>query len=121
MSEALDQALNSITDINLRLIKVTNRVGTLEGNVNFLIDTVAQNSQDIARINLQLQQHQDAINQLNNTVNTMNTNLNDLINQYKPIMGFTYNSVSFTDYHGNFATGNFCDAWYRLDRCLSLV
>jgi hypothetical protein len=34
-------------------------------------------------------------------------------------MSFTYNSVNFTDYHGNFATGNFSGAWYLPIKLLS--
>jgi hypothetical protein len=52
-------------DVDLNDIK--SGLTTMEGNVNFLIDTVGQVRQDIIGINLQLQQREDAINQLNNS------------------------------------------------------
>jgi hypothetical protein len=61
----------------------------------------------------QLSQINNQITSLTNTVNTINTNINNIVNQYKPIEGFQFNIINFTDYHGNSATGNFHDAWYR--------
>jgi DNA repair ATPase RecN len=79
--DTLDQALTSITDINLRLINITNRVGTLEGNVNSLSDTVNKIEQDSTFINTQLQQLQGLPNQVNN-LQTSVDNLNNIINDH---------------------------------------
>jgi hypothetical protein len=105
--------LLNTTNYQPQIDELNNKVSTLEGNVNFLIDTVAQVRLDIIDINLHLQQHQDSINQLNNTVNSLSTSINDIVNQYKPIMGFTYFNVNFTDFFGNTAVGSFTGGWYR--------
>jgi hypothetical protein len=43
----------------------------------------------------------------------MQGNINNILDLYKPISWFTYNSVRFTDGSGNTAYGSFHGAWYR--------
>jgi hypothetical protein len=43
----------------------------------------------------------------------MSTSINDIVNQYKPIMGFKDFNVNFTDFFGNTAVGSFSGGWYR--------
>jgi hypothetical protein len=50
---------------------------------------------------------------LTNTVNSFSSSINDIVNQYKPIMGFTFNLIHFTDGSGNTANGSMYGAWYR--------
>jgi hypothetical protein len=86
---------------------------TLEGNVTFLFDTASKIEQNLTYINNQIQQQQTTITQLNNTVNTISTNINNILNQYTPIDAFQYNSINFTDYHGNSSSGSLHGVWYR--------
>jgi hypothetical protein len=74
---------NDLNDIRLRLT-------TLEGNVNFLIDSEAQDRQDIININLQLQQLQGLpgqVNNLQNQVNDIDARLTSLDNRVDPLFG----------------------------------
>jgi hypothetical protein len=61
----------------------------------------------------QLQQLNDNFIQLNTTVNGLSNSINEIVDQYKPIAGFSYNNVQFTDFTGNYGTGSFHGAWYR--------
>jgi hypothetical protein len=64
-------------------------------------------------ININLLHLTQQVNAMNQTINNFQTSIDNILNQYKPIMGFTYNNVTFTDGSGNTATGNFHGGWYR--------
>jgi peptidoglycan hydrolase CwlO-like protein len=70
------QPLNFVSkqDLDTDLSNITSRLTTLDGNVTFLLDTVRKIEQNLTYINNQLQKQQTTINQLNSTINTMNTN-----------------------------------------------
>jgi hypothetical protein len=80
-------------DINTRLTTVESRLY----NVEQFADTI-----NINLLNLTQQ-----VNGMNQTINNFQTSIDNILNQYKPIMGFTYNNVTFTGGSGNTATGSF--------------
>jgi uncharacterized coiled-coil protein SlyX len=95
----LDQTWDMITQINLSIMTLNNRVGAVEGS--------------ISNINTQLGNFSTQLTNLSNTINSMQTNINSILDLYKPISWFTYNQVRFTDSSGNTAYGSFHGAWYR--------
>jgi hypothetical protein len=95
----LDQTWDMVTQINLSIMSLNNRVGTVEGS--------------ISNINTQLDNFSTQLTSLSNTINGMQTNINNILDLYKPINWFTFNSVRFTDSSGNTAYGSFRGAWYR--------
>jgi archaellum component FlaC len=128
ISEALNEALSAINNIEFSLNNLTSSVTTLEGNVNFLIDSEAQDRQDIIGINLQLQQLQglpsqvnsiqssldnfNIINQHANQILQLDVNVANLQSLYNEISSFQYATLNFTAGVVTASTGLF-GSWYQ--------
>jgi peptidoglycan hydrolase CwlO-like protein len=104
---------NDITSMGLTIQQHTSRLNNLESIVNNLQNDMVVVQSNITGLSLTVQQHTDAINQINDTLNTLTSQINDIVNSSKPIAGFTFNSIGFTDFHGNNGTGSFHGAWYK--------
>jgi hypothetical protein len=86
-------------DLNTRVTTVETRLYNLE--------------QFVDNINISLLNLTQQVNAMNQTINNFQTSIDNILNQYKPIMGFAYNNVNFTDFFGNNATGSFIGEWYQ--------
>jgi hypothetical protein len=70
-------------------------------------------SNQINQINNNITSLTNIVNQVYDTVNSTSTDVNNILDLYKPIAWFDFHNVNFTDFSGNTATGNFSGAWYR--------
>jgi hypothetical protein len=78
------------------------------------VGTIAMDLQtQLTNLNSTVSNLSTSVTNLSNTVNNMSTSINNILDLYKPISWFTYNSVRFTDSSGNTAFGNFHGVWYR--------
>jgi hypothetical protein len=88
-------------------------VGQIQNQVN-AVGTIATNNQTaITNLTNTINDFSTQLTNLSNTVNNMQTSVNSILDLYKPISWFTYNSVRFTDISGNTTFGSFHGAWYR--------
>jgi hypothetical protein len=102
----IDELFTRLTSLELLTNDINTRLTTVEIKVYNL-------EQFTDTININLLNLTQQVNAMNQTINNFQTSIDDILNQYKPIMGFTMNVINFTDGSGNTATGNFHGAWYR--------
>jgi hypothetical protein len=102
-----------IDDLNSRLTVLSQRVDNMQILLEMLQDQTNIIGAAVDNMRTQLTNLNNTVTTLTNTVNSLSISINDIVNQYKPIMGFVYNNVNFTDFFGNNATGSFSGGWYR--------
>jgi hypothetical protein len=61
----------------------------------------------------QLTNLSDTVNNFTTQLTNLSTSVSNILDLYKPISWFSYNSVRFTDISGNTTYGSFRGAWYR--------
>jgi uncharacterized protein YoxC len=124
----------SLRPLTLNYDNLNQRISTLETRVVGLVDSfnglrdIVQDIQNqvnavgtialdlqtrVTNLNTNLTSLSTTVTNLSNTVNGMQGNINNILDLYKPINWFTFNSVRFTDASGNTANGSFHGAWYR--------
>jgi hypothetical protein len=89
----------SLTSLNQRAENMTIQIKYLQDQATMIGDAVDQ--------------MRTQLTELNNTIYSLSTSINNIVDQYKPIAWFDFPHVNFTDYAGNSSDGRLHGAWYR--------